>query len=94
MGFFDNLKKQKYVNKLLTAYKMTYKCGDYAAIECLRKNYSTKELKEIYDFLRDAEKSGLLHTMILAPQFKENFTTVAEIDKKYSEWEDKLHENY
>lgn len=83
-----------YINKLITAYKKTYGCGDFAAMECLTKNYSTKELKEIYDFLRDAEKSGLLHTMILAPQFKENFTTVAEIDKKYSEWEDKLHENY
>jgi len=94
MGFFDKLKKEKYVNKLLTAYKMTYKCGDYAAIECLRKNYSTKELKEIYDFLRDAEKSGLLFTMILAPQFKENFRDVAEIDKKYNGWEKKLHENY
>ena len=84
MGFFNNLKKQKYVNKLLTAYKMTYKCGDYAAIECLRKNYSTKELKEIYDFLRDAKKTGLLHTMILAPQFKEDLRDVIEIDKKYN----------
>ena len=84
MGFFNKLKREMYLNKLATSYKMTYKCGDFAAIECLRKNYSTKELKEIYDFLRDAKKSGLLHTMILAPQFKENFRDVAEIDKKYN----------
>ena len=63
---------------------MTYGCGDYAAMECLTKNYSTKELKEIYDFFRDAKKSGLLHTMILAPQFKEDFRDVAEIDKKFN----------
>ena len=73
---------------------MTYKCGDYAAIEWLRNNYSTKELKEIYDFFRDAKKTGLLHTMIWAPQFKEDLRAVTEIDKKYNEWEDKLHENY
>ena len=83
MGFFDKLKKEMYLNKLLTAYKMTYNCGDFAAVEFLRKNYSTKELKEIYAFLKDAEKSGLLLTMILAPQFKENYRDVAEIDKKY-----------
>jgi len=45
---------------------------------------SFKELKEICDFFRDAEKSGLLHTMILAPQFKEDFRDVAEIDKKFN----------
>jgi len=84
MGFFDKLKREMYINKLITAYKMTYGCGDYAAMECLTKNYSTKELKEICDFFRDAKKSGLLLTMILAPQFKENFRDVAEIDKKYN----------
>jgi len=84
MGFFDKLKREMYINKLVTAYKMTYECGDYAAMECLTKNYSTKELKEIYGFLRDAKKSGLLLTMILAPQFKENFRDVREIDKKYN----------
>jgi hypothetical protein len=84
MGFFDKLKREIYINKLVTAYKMTYECGDYAAMECLTKNYSTKELKEIYDFLRDTKKSGLLLTMILAPQFKENFRDVTEIDKKYN----------
>ncbi|HKJ13295.1 MAG: hypothetical protein OES39_07490 [Desulfobulbaceae bacterium] len=84
MGFFDKLKREIYINKLVTAYKMTYECGDYAAMECLTKNYSTKELKEIYGFLRDAKKSGLLLTMILAPQFKENFRDVTEIDKKYN----------
>jgi len=52
-------------------------------MECLTKNYSTKELKEIYDFFRDAKKTGLLHTMILAPQFKEDLRAVIEIDKKY-----------
>ena len=83
MGFFDKLKREIYINKLVTAYKMTYECGDYAAMECLTKNYSTKELKEIYGFLRDAKKSGLLLTMILAPQFKENYRDVAEIDRKY-----------
>ena len=84
MGFFDKLKREIYINKLVTAYKMTYECGDYAAMECLTKNYSTKELKEIYGFLRDAKKSGLLLTMILAPQFKENYRDVKEIDKKYN----------
>ena len=84
MGFFDKLKREIYINKLVTAYKMTYECGDYAAMECLTKNYSTRELKEIYGFLRDAKKSGLLLTMILAPQFKENFRDVTEIDKKYN----------
>ena len=84
MGFFDKLKREIYINKLVTAYKMTYECGDYAAMEYLTKNYSTKELKEIYDFFRDAKKSGLLLTMILAPQFKENFRDVTEIDKKYN----------
>ena len=84
MGSFDKLKREIYINKLVTAYKMTYECGDYAAMECLTKNYSTKELKEIYGFLRDAKKSGLLLTMILAPQFKENFRDVTEIDKKYN----------
>jgi len=84
MGFFDKLKREIYINKLVTAYKMTYGCGDYAAMEYLTKNYSTKELKEIYGFLRDAKKSGLLLTMILAPQFKENFRDVTEIDKKYN----------
>jgi len=84
MGFFDKLKREMYINKLVTAYKMTYECGDYAAMECLTKNYSTRELKEIYGFLRDAKKSGLLLTMILAPQFKENFRDVTEIDKKYN----------
>ena len=84
MGFFDKLKREMYIHKLVTAYKMTYECGDYAAMECLTKNYSTKELKEIYGFLRDAKKSGLLLTMILAPQFKENFRDVTEIDKKYN----------
>ena len=72
-----------YINKLITAYKKTYGCGDFAAMECLTKNYSTKELKEIYDFFRDAKKTGLLHTMILAPQFKEDLRAVTEIDKKY-----------
>jgi hypothetical protein len=62
---------------------MTYGCGDFAAMECLTKNYSTKELKEIYNFFKDAKKSGLLHTMILAPQFKEDLRAVTEIDKKY-----------
>jgi hypothetical protein len=63
---------------------MTYGCGDYAAMEYLTNNYSTKELKEIYDFFRDAKKSGLLNTMILAPQFKEDLRDVIETDKKYN----------
>ena len=72
-----------YISKLIAAYKMTYGCGDYAAMECLTKKYSTEELKEICDFFRDAKKTGLLHTMILAPQFKEDLRAVTEIDKKY-----------
>ena len=47
MGFFDKLKREMYINKLVTAYKMTYECGDYAAMECLTKNYSTRSLSGI-----------------------------------------------
>jgi hypothetical protein len=83
VGFFDKFKREMYINKLIAAYKKTYGCGDFAAMDCLTKNYSTKELKEIYDFFRDAKKTGLLDTMILAPQFKEDLRIVIEIDKKY-----------
>jgi hypothetical protein len=83
VGFFDKFKREMYINKLIAAYKKTYGCGDFAAMDCLTKNYSTKELKEIYDFFRDAKKTGLLDTMILAPQFKEDLRIVIEIDKKF-----------
>jgi len=39
-----------YINKLITAYKMTYGCGDYAAMECLKKNIPLKNLKKFMNF--------------------------------------------
>lgn len=85
MGLFSVLKKEKYVNYLVLAFKMVYGCGDMAAIECLRKNYTKNELKEIFQTLKHSEKQGSLQTILnLAPPFVEERDEVKEIDGKYN----------
>lgn len=84
MGLFSVLKKGKYVNHLVLAFKMVYSCGDMAAIECLRKNYTEQELKVIFQTLKQSEKQGSLQTILnLASPFVEERDEVMRIDGKY-----------
>lgn len=58
MGFFKGAKKEYYINRLVKSFKLYYHCGDMAAIECLRKNYSVQELKWIFQDLKKALKKN------------------------------------
>jgi|GEM_PF-1840356 len=86
MGIFGILKKELYVNRLATVYKLSYDCCDMAAIECLRKNYSTKELREILELLKEAEKKVDINTALnLCRPFKEEYEEVLKIAKNIME---------
>ncbi len=85
MSLFNIISKERYINHLVLSYKIVYGCGDMAAIECLRKYYTKIELGEIYEALKQSEKSGSLQSVLfLAHPFKENRETVMEIDNKYN----------
>jgi hypothetical protein len=85
MGLFSFIKKEKYINQLVVAYKMVYGCGDMAAIECMRRNYTEKELKEILQTLKESENQGSLQQILfLAPPFIEQREEVMEMDRKHN----------
>jgi len=86
MGFFGNLKKETYINQLASSFKLLYDCGDMAAIECMRKNYSANELKIILNELKEIAGGKVITRFELeqSSPFKENYDEVAEIDRRHS----------
>ena len=85
MGLFSFFKKEKYINYLASTYKLYYNCGDMAAIECMRNNYSADELKEIMKNIEEyvgGKSISLLQLKSLAP-FKEDLSEVSTIDLKH-----------
>jgi hypothetical protein len=85
MGLFNFAKKELYINMLVSTYKLYYNCGDMAAIMCMRKNYTAKELKGIYKNIKKTvggKSVSLLQIEILAP-FKEAISEVLKVDNKY-----------
>jgi len=85
MGFLGNLKKELYINQLVSSYRLFYGCGDMAALECMRNNYSAKELKGILDQLKKAVGGKVITGFELEAisPFKEKPTEVAKIDTKH-----------
>ncbi len=84
MGLFDKFKKEYYINRLVTAFKIVYDCGDMAAIYCLREHYSVKELKELFALLKKSEEAGTLQSALrIARPFKEKQDDVDVINWKY-----------
>ena len=68
-----NMKKEMYINRLTNVFREVYLCGDMAAIECLRRNYTTKELKKILqDFIKYEEQGILDNILIDKPPFKDD----------------------
>jgi len=84
MGILSAIKKEWYINHLTGAFKIVYRCGDFAAIECMRKHYSFDELKSIYAELLEAEDRGSLdmHLRVSSP-FKDSPDIVETIDAKH-----------
>jgi len=85
MGLFSNLKKEMYINKLVTTYKLYYNCGDMAAIMLLRENYSSNELKTLVKDIKNAigGKTIFKYEIDLIAPFKEDFSVVQVIDLQY-----------
>lgn len=85
MGLFGSLKKEMYINKLVSTYKLYYNCGDMAAIECLRKKYSANELKNIMSNIQKfvgGKVVAQFEIKKIAP-FKEDHDEVSIIDMKH-----------
>ena len=82
MGLFGSIKKEVCINALAQHFKIMYRCGDYAAIECLRKNYTLQELQGILDLIETAIKIGEPELIDSSP-FKEDQGTVSLIDARY-----------
>lgn len=59
-----SMEKELYINQLVAAFRITHNCGDMAAIECLRRNYSLDELKDITNDLKEAEAHGDLDRIL------------------------------
>lgn len=85
MGLFIFFKKEKYINYLASTYKLYYGCGDMAAIECMRNNYSADELKEIIERIEKyvGGKSVHLHQIQSLAPFKEDPSEVSRINMKH-----------
>ncbi|NQU05246.1 MAG: hypothetical protein HQ568_04070 [Calditrichaeota bacterium] len=81
MGIINTLQKEKYINRLVRSFRIVYKCGDMAAIGCLRENYSKDELKKILDDLLDIEDEKLELVLFYNPPFKEKWEEVFIYDK-------------
>ena len=82
MGFLGNLKKEFYINQLVSSYRLFYGCGDMAAIECMRRNYSANELKGILDNLKKAAGGKIITGVELEAisPFKEKPSEVSKMD--------------
>lgn len=84
MGLFDSLKKESYINRLVKSYRSVYGCGNFAAVECLRANYTLEELKDIYNAFLKEDKAGPLSMRLLPLQpFFEDPAVVKAIDARY-----------
>lgn len=85
MDLFNGIRKEMYINMLVKAYRLYYNCGDMAAIMCLRKNYTAKELKVIFNNIKKfvgGKTVSLSQIEELAP-FKEKMSEVIEVDIKH-----------
>ena len=72
MGFLETIKKEIYINRLVTSYKIVYGCDDMTSIENLRQNYTKDELKKIFKSLKLSENRGELDLILnLNNPFKE-----------------------
>jgi len=79
-----SFKKEIYINQLVKAFRKTYNCGDMAAIECLRKNYSSTLLKQIIKNLAESEQAGILDDILHTNSpFEESQEEVVEMDIKF-----------
>jgi hypothetical protein len=80
-----SVKKEFYINKLVNAYKIVYSCGDMEAIECLRRNYTEIELKDILNRIKKAKKYESLDSVLINnPPFKEDTEIVSYYDNLHN----------
>jgi len=76
-----SMKKELYINQLVSVYRLVYNCGDMAAIECMRRFYTEYELKDILAVLKSAEDQGKLDYILANNSpFKETADIVMEYD--------------
>lgn len=59
MGFFDVLKKEAYINRLVKTYSHHYECDDMKSIDMLRKQCSAEQLKSILGEYKKLQKEGM-----------------------------------